>query len=119
MNWTIALNVFRLQIFCRSAENGFNIGRLESKRPLSASPELSRESSSRRRSGRDTDETVLSRLAWRCELACTPDGREGPGCRETDAQDRHHIIAGWVNHAALYAEMTKGQRVTGQVGQQI
>ena len=31
--------------------------------------ELSRESISDRRSGRDTDKTVLSCLAWRCELA--------------------------------------------------
>ena len=38
---------------------------------LSATVLSCRESNSRRRSGRDTDKTVLSRRAWRCELALT------------------------------------------------
>jgi len=48
VNWTIAVNVFGLQIFSRRQ---------------------SWQSSSQRRSGSDTDKTVLSCLAWRCELA--------------------------------------------------
>jgi len=47
VNWTIALNVLRLRISCRATV-------------LSC-----RESSSRRRLGRNTDKTVLSCLAWR------------------------------------------------------
>ena len=52
VNWTIALNVFRLQVFYRRQ-----------------SWRRCRESSSHRRSGRDTDKTLSSCLAWRCELA--------------------------------------------------
>jgi len=55
VNWTIALNVFRLQIFCRRQTTVLSC----------------RESSSHRRSGRDTDKIVLSCLVWRCELALT------------------------------------------------
>ena len=56
VNWTIALNVFRLQIFCRRqsravcgnpVHNGEYVNRIV---------------------GRDTDKTVLSCLARRCEL---------------------------------------------------
>ena len=36
---------------------------------LSATVLSCRESNSHRRSGRDTDKTILSCLAWRCELA--------------------------------------------------
>ena len=48
---TIALDKFRLHIFCRAT----GLSR--------------RESNSHCRSGSDTDKTVLSCLAWRCELA--------------------------------------------------
>ena len=53
VNWTIALNVFRLPHF------------------LSATVLSCRESNShcQQQSGRDTDKTVLSCLAWRCQLA--------------------------------------------------
>jgi len=54
VNWTTAINVFTLQ-------NNF----------LSATVLSCRESNSHCRSGRDTDKTVLSCLAWRCELALT------------------------------------------------
>jgi len=54
VNWTIALNVSRLQrFFCR-------------RQSLSC-----RVSSSRRRGRHDTDRTVLSGLAWRCEWGIT------------------------------------------------
>jgi len=54
----MALNAFRLQIFRRATVSS------------------RRESNSDRRSGRDTDKTVLSRLARRCELALTDDGAD-------------------------------------------
>ena len=44
-------------------------GRVQTSDFLSATVLSCRESSSRRRSGRDADKTVLSCLAWRCELA--------------------------------------------------
>ena len=47
VNWTIALNEFRLQIFYRSAT-------------VLSCPESN---------SRDTDKTVLSCVAWRCEVA--------------------------------------------------
>ena len=53
VNWTIALNVFILQTSCWGV----------------ATVSSCRESNSHRRTGRDTDKTVLSCLAWRCELA--------------------------------------------------
>jgi len=43
--------------------------RVQTSNFLSATVLSCRESNSNRRSGRDTDKTVLSCLAWRCELA--------------------------------------------------
>ena len=54
VNWTIATNVFRFQFF------------------LSATVLSCRESNWDRWSGRDTDKTVVSCLAWRCEWAVRP-----------------------------------------------
>jgi len=54
VNWTIALNVL-----------------MQTSDFLSATVFSCRESNSQRRRGRDTDKTVLSCLAWRCELAVT------------------------------------------------
>ena len=51
VNWTIALNVFRLQIVCR--RRTCIVGN-----PVHAAE-----------GGRDTYKTALSCLAWRCELA--------------------------------------------------
>jgi len=45
------------------------IERVQTSNFLSATVLTCRESNSRRRSGRDSDKTVLSCLAWRCELA--------------------------------------------------
>ena len=53
VNWTIALNVFELQIFRRRQ------------------PRVVGDPIRTRRSGRDTDKTVSSCLAWRCELGVT------------------------------------------------
>jgi len=60
VNWTIALNVFRLPTF------------------LSATVWSCRESNSHRRSVCDTDKTVLSCLTWQCELALTQRHADGP-----------------------------------------
>ena len=46
--------------------------RVQSSSFLSATVLSCREYNSHRRTGRDTDKTVLSCLAWRCELAMTP-----------------------------------------------
>jgi len=58
----------RQSSLCRVWHDGVNLATWNYLSPTVSSR---RESSSHRRSGRDTDKTVLSRPAWRCELAFT------------------------------------------------
>ena len=57
VNWTTALNVFRLRIFRRRQSSVVG-------NPIHTVAEADA----------DTDKTVLSRLAWRCEWAVSPVG---------------------------------------------
>jgi len=92
VNWTIALNAFRFRISCRPAT------------VLSC-----RESSSHRRSGRDTDKTVLSCLAWKCELALTAAffsvGEERSGVSTSITAGRPGQMLSLLAHATLAGEM--------------
>jgi len=51
------------------------------------------ESNSHRRSGRDTDKTVLSCLAWRCEFSFKGEGRRGSQAKGRKTASPRYFVA--------------------------